>query len=218
MGLALCLRRVDAAELERLIKSPNQVYRFLLGKDPPLPTDPPLGRPALEVFDHRFGMDVDGFKGILAQARVARFDELPAASPERQRVWQIGEEIDVGKAWHIIHYLLNGTAAKVHGPEGALVGNDRFIGMCEIGDSLPWALLPDEVAHFAVAIAPITRKVMTDRFDVPAMQQSGVYLSGSISIKPDEDNLDYVWHQLARLKKFFAAACRLKQGVILFMV
>src|SRR5437867_3101435 len=130
MGLALCLRRVDATDLQRLLKSPGDVYRFLLGEDPP---EPKAGPPKF---------------------RWIPFNEIPPEPPERQKAWREGLEIDLDKVWHVIHFLLTGSAGKVNAPEGSLLADGRPIGDCEVGASRAWALLPEETARFAGAIAP----------------------------------------------------------------
>jgi hypothetical protein len=126
-----------------------------------------------------------------------------------------GEEIDLDKAWHIVHFLLTGTADKVPTPAGALLNDGNPITREEICLGRPWALSPQEAAQFAAAVAAVGPEEIQQRFDLSAMKSANVYLTKGIS---DGNSLrGYALHHLAALREFLGKASDEGQGVILFM-
>ena len=193
MGLALCLRRVDAAKLQRLIVTPSEVHHFLLGTNPARS------------------------KAITFISRIMRARELAAgAGGTTAGLGQHqAEEIDLDKAWHISHFVLTGSAAKCAGPEGSLLADERVVGTHEVGAGRPWALLPDETKRFAEAIASFGFEDMKARFDIEAMQQQKVYLADGM--QRETWCFEYVWENIEKLQNFLAAAVKNGQGLILYM-
>jgi len=216
MGLALCLRRVDAADLQRLLERPAEVEDFLLGVTfpaaEPLPATPPISSKSTEYV-----------QALLADFSIPGEPPLEikpsnsfTVSVERQRAWDLGEEIDVDKDWHVIHFLLTGSAQACDRPEGSLLADDRPIGVGDVGVGRPWALLPDEIARFAQAISDFRYADMTDRFDIGEMLRQDVYSAGAV--ENESWCLDSLWKRIGTLRDFVTTASRNGQGVILFMV
>jgi hypothetical protein len=148
--------------------------------------------------------------------RIVPFSELRPVAPERLRVWRTGEEIDLDKIWHVIHFVLTGSAGKSDRPEGSLLADDLEIGARDVGAGRPWALLPEQTARFAQAVAPLQFEDMKDRFDVAAMRRKKVYLAQSVDA--DAASFTEVWRQLLKLQKFLETTAQNGEGLILFMV
>ena len=96
-----------------------------------------------------------------------------------------------------------------------MLADHRLVGIGDVGAGRPWALLPDETALFAQAVARFEFKDLKDRFDIGEMSRQDVYLVGALE---DESwCLDAIWTHTV-LRDFVATASRNGQGVILFMV
>lgn len=99
---------------------------------------------------------------------------------------------DVGRAWHAVHVLLNGSA---WGGSGALF--DAVLGGTTLGDPSTYepvrVLVPERVQAVAVALADLPPDLLRPRFTHRAFRQAEVY--------PD------VWDQPDVLTTFVLPAC-----------
>jgi hypothetical protein len=190
MGVVLCLRRVSAGELQRLKRTPRLIRPFLLGEPPSRP------------------------KGLLSGLFGRRRDDAQEVAEARERAWASGDEIDLDKAWHIVHFLLTGTADKVPAPAGALLNDSQPITKEDICLGPPWALLPAEAKKFAAIVAALTPDEVEQRLDLAAMKSAKVYLAEEM--RDIQELRSYALHHLAALRSFMATASDNDQGVILF--
>ena len=118
--------------------------------------------------------------------------------------------VDIDKAWHALHWLLNDNG---HPTDDSL--SETIFGGESIGEDLgygPGRLLPaDRVRAVARALGQIELNSLRTRMDARAMESAEIY-----PMIWDEDDVfdSYLAPAYERLRKFYAAAAAADQAVI----
>jgi hypothetical protein len=121
-------------------------------------------------------------------------------------------ELDLGKSWHALHYLLTGTAWDTGaGAAGAAIlggdeiGNDGGYGPARVLD-------PDLVRTVAAALDAVDPETLNARFDADAMAAAQIYPNiwtrGATAV--NDFSADF-----AELRRFYRAAADNGQAVLL---
>ena len=88
-----------------------------------------------------------------------------------------GNELDIDKSWHGLHFLLTGSAW-----EGSFPLNFIVAGGQEVGDDLGYGpargLTSTEVAQVDAALEPLTSDELGQRFDAQRMTELQIYPDG----------------------------------------
>jgi hypothetical protein len=122
---------------------------------------------------------------------------------------------DLDKAWHCIHFMLNGSAGGTDSPlslailGGLPVGEDMGYGPARILD-------PQAVARIAAALATVDDANFSARYDPEAMQAADVYLA-DMCVRDGDDALDYLLDNYRDLVAFYEAAAARGDGAILWI-
>jgi Domain of unknown function (DUF1877) len=127
---------------------------------------------------------------MIGNFRALPDEELQALFSEPSRVEQLlyesllggasnGNELDVDKAWHGLHFLLTGSAW-----EGSFPLNFIVTGGEEVGDDLGYGpargLTSADVRTIAAALEPLTPHELGQRFDAQRMAELQIYPDGWI--------------------------------------
>ncbi len=121
--------------------------------------------------------------------------------------------LDVDKAWHGIHFLLNGEVWSGKPPLDFIVAGDP-IGDVDVGYGPARGFVADQVRAIASALEPITADVLRGRFDPRAPGWAEVYPThGSV----DADALDYFVSHFEELRDFVLETAELGAGMIVYM-
>jgi hypothetical protein len=135
--------------------------------------------------------------------------------PDDDEGTELEHAIDLDKAWHGIHYLLNGTAEGGDEPYSLVI-----LGGQEIGEDLGYGparlLFPDQVADIAGALRELDADALEARFDAAAMEEAQIY-PGQIWSRDGQEALDYLLHHYAQLVDFYEAAAARGDGMILWL-
>jgi hypothetical protein len=168
-------------------------------------------------------------------ARVVRllYDEAPVesggllgrlmgrsgSSPEEDewRPTAAGEELDVDKAWHGIHFLLTGTAWAGDPPLDFIVQGGREIGNIDVGYGPARAFSSSDVRDLAEAVAPIEPEVLRDRFDPEQMMAQGVYPEIWDRDPADDDTLGYLLEYFGDLRAFVRRRAERGEGMLIYV-
>jgi hypothetical protein len=121
-------------------------------------------------------------------------------------------ELDIGKSWHGIHYLITGTAWEIRdGAAGAAIFGGEEIG--EDGGYGPARLLRQEaVQQIGDALDALDVEELRARFDPQAMAAADIYPN----VWDDPDEFDgYLAPHFAALRRFYRAAAANGQAVLL---
>lgn len=124
-------------------------------------------------------------------------------------------QFDIDKAWHGIHYLLNGEAWGGSGPLfGAVLGGTELEGT-EIGYGPARYLTPQQVAATAAALAAVTAEDLRSKYDPGAMDAAQVY--PTIWTRDGEEALDYLLEHFVGLQAYFQEASAAGDAMVLYI-
>jgi hypothetical protein len=207
MGMICNLRRVSEADIRRLVDAPHQVKPFLLRQD-----DPATARAR------------GGLLGLLLRLSpitIERVNEGSAAEPTPQSLdRQDGEEIDIDKAWHGLHFLFTGTAWEGEQPASFLLaGGDELGGDEEIGQGPPRALRPERVRQVAAFLTTLSLGELERRYDPAKMTTLEIYPEDiwARAAAPGKSPLEYLLEHFDALRAFVTATAGSGDGMIVFL-
>lgn len=122
--------------------------------------------------------------------------------------------LSVDKAWHAIHFILNG---KPWGGEGACAL--AVLGGTEIGEDVGYGparyLTAEGVRTVAEALAQVTAEEFSRRYDPKAMDAAEIY--PQIWIQEGREALEYVLEYYRQLVRFYEAAAKRGDGALLYL-
>lgn len=197
MGMICFLRSVSEDDLGRLLREPDLIHVFLHGEE----FDAPAPEPARGFFARLFG------RGAAPPAAVP----APAWGPRIE-----GDEVDLDKAWHALHYFFTGTPWEAEEPGGYLLEGGEPIGDVDVGFGPARVLRPPQVERFAKFLEGFDRKDLLSRYDPAQMKALDIYPSFWGDAE-DLDEFEYLWEHFKVLREFTAAAARRKDGVVLYI-
>ena len=118
--------------------------------------------------------------------------------------------LDLGEAWHALHYLLTGSADDVGHTLGIIIAALPELGADENGEGGIGLIAPPLMRAFADALDRQDDATLARRFDPRAMAKADVYMADSF----DADGLDYVMRGIPALRNFAAQCRRTGDGAI----
>lgn len=153
-------------------------------------------------------------------------EELQALIGEPSRVEQLlyasffggsngnGDELEIDKAWHGLHFLLTGTAW-----EGSVPLNFIVSGGEEVGDDLGYGpargLNSEDVKKIDTALDPLTTDELRQRFDADRMTELEIYPFGW-SHDPDGE-LDYLLEFFTELRAFVRRTAERRHALLVYL-
>ena len=122
--------------------------------------------------------------------------------------------LDIDKAWHAIHYTLNGSAWEGEAPLFLVILGGREIGE-DVGYGPARYLTSTEVVDVAAALATIGPERFAARFDPVAMDAAEVY--PQIWQRDGAEGLAYVQDYYAQLSSFYRTAAERGDAVLIYL-
>ncbi len=123
------------------------------------------------------------------------------------------EHHSVDKAWHVLHYLLTGSAEESAGPLGFFLSGGRLIGEWTRGsDAPPRAFFAEEAKRISDELEQLTDEALLSRFDWPEMMRHQVYPEIALQEKVPPDLWMTYREQFHHLRDFLRATSGLGQG------
>lgn len=122
--------------------------------------------------------------------------------------------LDIDKAWHLIHYLLNGEAWGGEGPlANAVLGGTELEGT-DAGYGPFRYLLPADVRATAQALSLVNPEELWTRFDAAQVSADEIYPVGWTG---DQEEREYVLHNYMAVQRFFAEAAASSKAILLYL-
>ena len=158
--------------------------------------------------------------GMRVGLRSMSASQLEALRQDPDAIWQLafppegmqGEDrLDLGKAWHGLHYLLTGTAWGVAPPLGlAILGGE------DIGPEMDYGparfVAPPQVAEVAAALAALSGQEVARRYDPQVMDAKQIYPTQWAG--EGAAGLDGLGDIFSRLATFYAGAAARGDSVL----
>lgn len=125
-----------------------------------------------------------------------------------------GEQaINLDKAWHGIHYLLNGTAWDVTSIAGQAILGGKEFGI-DMGYGPPRVLSSEDVKKVANALSALTPLQLSARYDPRLMEKEEIY-PAIVWQREGTDALKWLLDDYAELSKFYQHAAEKNQAIII---
>ena len=121
--------------------------------------------------------------------------------------------MDVEKAWHGIHFLLNGDVWGGKPPLDFIVAGEP-IGDVDVGYGPARGFVADQVRAIATALEPITADVLRARYNASAPGWAEIYPTHG---RVDEGALDYFVSYYETLRDFVIETAELGAGLIVYL-
>ena len=218
MGMIGYVRQMTPFELASLRRNPKGIKEL-------------LDQETMQVFPPDMQAAVARMQELLSQGRqnsaegreVESRIQAAMSAPQRQDgILSNADEaeekyLDLGKNWHLLHYLITGSADNAPPPFG-----NAILGGTPIGPDLGYGparfLTPSQVTEVAQALAAIDRAELARRFVPSAIARADIYPSSEITESSDPVGEDegYLFF-FSELVDYYAEAARNGNGMLLYI-
>ncbi|HTN76660.1 MAG TPA: YfbM family protein [Pirellulaceae bacterium] len=147
-------------------------------------------------------------------ALVANPDLVPSFLHPEDAGAEPANYLDIDKAWHAIHFTLNGEELVGEGPLFLVVMGGEGIGD-DVGYGPARYLTPAQVKVVAAAVAAIGPDAFNARFDLAALEAADVY--PQIWEGDDPEAFEYVLSYYNQLSSFYQSAAKRGDAVLLYL-
>ena len=134
--------------------------------------------------------------------------------PEGRSYEKPDPKLTIDKAWHGLHFLLNGDPW-----EGAPPLVYAVLGGTEIGDDLGYGavryLTPEQVKGVAAALDPVQEPEFRSRFNASVFEAAHIYPQGWQA--SDQSTLDWLWEAFVSVRLFFKDAAHFGDVMLLYL-
>lgn len=193
MSMILGLVTLSDANVERVIADPPLVWQVVAPDDP-------------EAYESARGNAKPGFFARLLGRSQNAAPDLVFGEGE-------GEDSDLDKAWHGIHYLLTGTAWAGSSPANFLLAGGRTAGELEVGYGPVRLYTSSEVRAIHAHLQSVTDDGLRARFNPTEMMKLEIYPGIWDRPPEDDDTLGYLMEYWATLRDRIENAARRSLGV-----
>lgn len=190
MGIVYSLIRVSPETVDALRDNPRHVAEFVYG-DAALYQAP---KP-----------------GLLRKLFGAKQAEVGAPVPARRD----GDEVDLDKSWHIIHYLLTGSEGASESALNIIADERDKLAEIDLGLGVPFVIDAKRVAEVSSAMSQVSDDGFLAGLAPSQMPLESLYLGNSVAEDPDEMG-DYALEYLHILRDFLRDATENGDAVITY--
>nr|WP_294817796.1 YfbM family protein [uncultured Sphingomonas sp.] len=193
MGMVFALRRATDEQIDALLARPLLIEDFLYN-EPRVAAVAKTG--LMEKLISTFGFA----------------SQNSTISGEREE----GDEIDLDKAWHGLHFTLTGSGWATGAPLSFLVEEWPEIGDVDVGYGPAKAIRAVDVARFNDALAGFTAMDLRAGYRPQTMLEQELYLADFFAENPEE-GIEYIEHWLTELRTFIAGCVARNAGVVSYI-
>ena len=120
--------------------------------------------------------------------------------------------LDLGKSWHVLHFVLTATAAEAPLPGGMLLSGGSEVGE-DLGYGAARVVTAEQTAAFAAHLAGLDIEAEVNRIDGDTMRRLGVYGAE----QPVRQLVKEIRGCLPRLRDYLAKAVSQGEGLVIWM-
>lgn len=191
MGIAYCLIRTTPENIDALRDRPKALAEFIYQED--------------DVYE---APKPSFFSRLLGAAPKIDTGSVPKRSE--------GDEADLDKAWHIIHYLLCGDPGRGVGPL-ALIGDDLHpLADLDLGLGKPNVISSERVSAFSAAASGMSAEEFLARYVPSEMPLDELYMGNVIERGDVDDIREYVVENFEILRIFVQQAADRGEAIITY--
>jgi hypothetical protein len=181
-------RSLPDEDIRALLEDPARVEELIYGDDMLTPTNGDVA----SLFGHK-------------------------ADPDLWERHANGDELDVDKAWHGIHFLLTGTAWEGSFPLNFIVSGGTAIGDVDVGYGPARALMSQDVRSLSAALEPLTAGELRGRFDPERMTKLQIYPEIWDRDPAEDDSLAYLIEYYTDLRDFVRRTAERGRGLLVYL-
>ncbi|MBU2713054.1 YfbM family protein [Zooshikella harenae] len=122
--------------------------------------------------------------------------------------------LDIDKSWHIIHYLLCGSAQTTDELISETILGGRPLSMDNLGCGPARYFEPLKVAMLADELAPIETEQLMHHYSVGKLSRAGIYAK----LSDTAEDRSYISCNFDSLKSFYMTAAHNREGVITVII
>jgi hypothetical protein len=185
-------RSLSDQDVRALLEQPSRVEQLLYGED----VFPGTNGEVVSLFGHG------------------------SQPPGKSDAWKQdadGDELDIDKAWHGIHFLLTGTAWEGSFPLNFIVSGGKEIGDVDVGYGPARALMSDDVRTLDAALEPLTTEELERRFDAKQMTKLQIYPEIWDRDPDEDDSLGYLIEYYTDLRDFVRRTAERGHGLLVYL-
>jgi hypothetical protein len=233
MSMNLILRHANELELARAAREGLDARLLRPAGAPAVPRGPRLerlaktggsialvDRPSLDQTRQELRQKIEAQLDALRRSRpsgqTAVEPPSPSSPPPAPEPLPDRPMLDLGKSWHILHFVLTGQAWTGTMPAATLLAGGREIGR-DLGYGPARASSPAETAAFARFLEALDVARLSSRLDMRKMARLGIYCVDSV----DPGTLAGLRAELSRnfprLTDFVGGAARSDDGMLMWM-
>ena len=199
MGLHCTLYRASAEEIDGLIDAPETLREFF----------EEVSGPSLPVRQ----VKPKGILGFLLKLTPITISEVVPASereavPEREP--SPDRSIEIGKAWHGLHFLFTGTSDGGEEPACYLSSGGEPLD----DDGYARALRPNQTKRFGDFLGRFTPEHLTRRYDPERMDKLRIYPEGWMTRTENPHTTEWLLESFADVRTFVTKAANAGDGLI----
>jgi hypothetical protein len=127
---------------------------------------------------------------------------------------QAAEHVALNKAWHAIHFVLNGSRLGGDGPLNFLLDEGTPVGEVDVGYGPARVLSSDQVRQIATALQLIDPEEVAKRVDLQRFDDEAIYPG---NWQRNGYGVDYVVSNYRDMRDFISRAADQGQGLILYI-
>ncbi|MEO0424653.1 MAG: YfbM family protein [Pseudomonadota bacterium] len=200
MGMACAYHAASDATIAKLLGDPALVWRLLAPDDPEVYLD--------EAND---AQRVGFFGRLLGRKKAPEITDIPdfELSPVESM------EGDIDKAWHGLHYCLNGTKERAEPPLDFLIDGGELVGQVDVGWGPARAYRSSQAHELHQVLATIDRDRLREGFHPAEMDRLDIY--PTIWVRDGDEGFDYIAEWFDRLKEFIAHCATHGIGFVIYL-
>ena len=124
------------------------------------------------------------------------------------------KSLDMDKSWHLIHFLLTGSAWGGEGPVANAILGGKEIVDTDAGYGPFRYLSPADVQATSEALAEVDTNSLWSRFDAKQVSEADIYTSPWTGDDPERE---YIAQNYMALRNFYSSAAAAGDGMLLYI-
>ncbi len=191
MSMVYCLRRASDASLAALLERPDHIFDFIEAEAAPV---------------------LSGSPSMLARFFGSKLDPVPGGARAD------GDEAELDKAWHAIHFVLTGSPDATRMPLSLIVEDWPNIGTQDehaLGKGPAQAVDAGAMARFHEALSRVNDDQLRLRYDIEDMAAHHVYHAEEL-LQDIDHGWRYVRDHIDTLRGFAAGAAAAGSGAVVW--
>lgn len=199
MGMCMALQCVSDINIKKILNQPELIWRLVSYDDPEIYEEAIEKHNKPSFFSKLFGKT----NPVKIEAQELKFED--------------GENIeeDLDKAWHGIHFCLNGSSDEAKPPMDFLTVGGELAGHIDVGIGPARLINSQAVREINRIISDISKEQLKEQYSPRIMVNLGIY--PNIWERDQDEGFEYLAHYFEILKKFISKCTDNNLGIAVYL-